>query len=337
MRYFRFLSVVLVSTFAMSGCKRAPENELRIGFVLDNMNEERYAKDKAFFEAKAKELGASVIFASAESDVAQQMTKVENMISTGVKSLVIQPVDSNASASMVKAAKEAGVAVIAYDRIINNAPIDLYVTQDSFKVGALQAEAAVKAMGKKGNVVILSGAQGHSVAEAITAGAKSVLSRYPEITVVVHQYHPGWSSELALRTTENALTKHKNNIQAILANNSGMARGAVQAVAEQKLSGKIFIAGADADLASIRDITRDRQQFEVLKDIRPLAEAAAEAAVQLAQGTLPKSDGKISNGGEVEISVINTPVYPVDRLNLEEVVIQSGFHSKQDVFGESAK
>jgi len=337
MRYLNILSVILFSTFALSGCKRASENNLRIGFVLDNMNEERYAKDKSFFEAKAKELGAEVIFASAESDVAQQMTKVENMISSGVKALVIQPVDSNASASMVKAAKEAQVPVIAYDRIINNAPIDLYVTQDSFKVGVLQAEAAVKAMGKKGNVVILSGAQGHSVAEAITAGVKSVLSRYPDIQVVVHQYHPGWSSELALRTTENALTKQQNNVQAILANNSGMARGAVQAVAEQKLSGKIFIAGADADLASIRDITKDRQQFEVLKDIRPLAEAAAAAAVQLAQGKAIQSDGKISNGGSVEIAVINTPVYPVDRLNLDEVVIQSGFHSKQDVFGESAK
>lgn len=337
MRYLNILSVILFSIFAFYGCKRAGENNLRIGFVLDNMNEERYAKDKAFFEAKAKELGADVIFASAESDVAQQMTKVENMISSGVKALVIQPVDSNASASMVKAAKEAHVPVIAYDRIINNAPIDLYVTQDSFKVGVLQAEAAVKAMGKKGNVVILSGAQGHSVAEAITSGVKSVLSRYPDIKVVVHQYHPGWSSELALRTTENALTKQQNNVQAILANNSGMARGAVQAVAEQKLSGKIFIAGADADLASIRDITKDRQQFEVLKDIRPLAEAAAAAAVQLAQGKAIQSDGKISNGSSVEIAVINTPVYPVDRLNLDEVVIQSGFHSKQDVFGESAK
>ena len=332
MRYtFPFLMICALGFVA---CTKSSNEEIKIGFILDNMNEERYAKDKMFFETKAEELGAKVIFASAESDVATQMTKVENMISSGVKALVIQPVDSNASASMVKAAKESAVPVIAYDRIINNAPIDLYVTQDSFKVGVLQAEAAVKAIGGKGNVVILSGAQGHSVAEAITNGVKSVLARHPDITVVVHQYHPGWSSELALKTSENALTKHNNKIAAFLANNSGMARGAVQAVAEQKLSGKIFIAGADADLASVRDITRDRQQFEVLKDIRPLAEAAATAAVKLAKKEPISSDGKVSNGTETEIAVINTPVYPVDRLNLEEVVIQSGFHSKQDVFGD---
>lgn len=330
-----FLSLAV---FSLSACKpqTAPSNALKIGFILDNMNEERYAKDKAFFEEKAKSLGAETVFSSANSDVATQMNKVENMLSLGVKAIVIQPVDSNASASMVNAAKRENVPVIAYDRIINNAPIDLYVTQDSFKVGVLQAEAAVAATGGKGNFIILSGAEGHSVAEAITAGAMSVLKKHPQIHVVAHQYHPGWSSELALKTVENALTKNQNNVQAIIANNSGMARGAVQAVAEQKLSGKVFIAGADADLSSIRDIVRDRQQFEVLKDIRPLAEAAATAAVRLAKGETVAADTTMENGSGTPIKVVNTPVYPINKMNLEEKILETGFHSRQDVFGEKA-
>jgi len=235
----------------------------------------------------------------------------------------------------VKAAKAQNIAIIAYDRIIQNAPIDLYVTQDSFKVGVLQAEAAVKATSAKGNYVILSGAEGHSVAEAITSGVRSVLSKYPEIKIVTHQYHQGWSSDLALKTVENTLTKTKNDVAAILANNSGMARGAVQAVAEQKLSGKIFIAGADADLSSVRDITKDRQQFEVLKDIKPLAEAAAIAAVKLAKGEVVEFDTTMDNGSGVPVKVINTMVYPVNKENLEQVIIQSGFHSQKDVYGST--
>lgn len=314
----------------LGGCQKS-SSELKIGFVLDNMNEERYAKDKEYFEQTAKALGAEVIFASANSDVTLQMNKVENLLSLGVKALVVQPVDSKAAAALVKAAKRESVPVVAYDRIIYDAPIDLYITQNSFKVGVLQAESAVKATNGKGNFIILSGAQGHSVAEAITAGAKSVLKNYPDINIVSHQYHAGWSAQLALNTVENALAKNENKVAAILANNSGMAHGAVQAVAEQGLSGKVFIAGADADLASIKDIVAGKQSFEVLKDIRPLAEAAAKAAVQLAKGETVQGDSEINNGSG-NIPVVNTPVYGITSENIEKMIIESEFHPRAAVY-----
>jgi D-xylose transport system substrate-binding protein len=300
------------------------------------MNEERYAKDKKYFEEKAKTLGAKVIFASANSDVSTQISKVENLLSLGVKAIVIQPVDSNASASMAEAAHKEGVPVIAYDRIINGAPIDLYVTQDSFQVGVLQAEAAVTATSGKGNYIILSGAEGHSVAEAITAGVQSVLKKYPQIKVVTQQYHAGWSAELALKTVENTLTRELNKIDAILANNSGMAHGAVQAVSEQKLDGKIFVAGADADLAAIKDIVKGKQSFEVLKDIRPLAEAAALAAVSLAKKQNIVAQGSVDNKSGKPIRVVNTPVYPIRLEDIDSKIIQSGFHDRNAIYGAKA-
>ncbi len=333
-KWLSTLSLLFVAVALISGCTKKSESNLKIGFILDNMNEERYAKDKKYFEDKAKSLGAEVVFASANSDSAAQMNKVENMLALGVKAIVMQPVDSNASASMVEAARKEKVPFIAYDRIINKAPIDLYVTQDSTLVGVLQAEAAVKATGGKGKYIILSGQEGHSVAEAITQGVKSVLAKYPEIELVVHQYHPGWDAQLALKTTENALTRFNNKIDAVLANNSGMAHGAVQAVAEQKLTGKVFIAGADADLAAIKDIVQGKQQFEVLKEIRPLAEKAAEAAVALAQGKPILHDRTIENGSGTEVKVINTPVYPVTVENLDERIFKSGFHDRALVFGD---
>lgn len=328
-----FSIVCLTLVVSLIGCKSS-NSQLKVGFVLDNLNEERYAKDKKYFEEKAKSLGAQVIFASANSDVATQMSKVENLLSLGVRALVIQPVDSNASASMAEAARKEGVPVIAYDRIINGAPIDLYVTQDSFQVGVLQAEAAVKATNQKGNFIILSGAEGHSVAEAITSGVLSVLKKYPNIKVVAQQYHAGWSAELALKTVENVLTREHNKIDAILANNSGMAHGAVQAVSEQKLDGKIFVAGADADLAAIKDIVKGKQSFEVLKDIRPLAEAAAAAAVQLAEKKPIVADGTVDNKSGAPVKVINTPVYPIRLEDIEGRIIQSGFHDRSAIFGE---
>ena len=135
-----------------------------------------------------------------------------------------------------------------------------------------------------------------------------------------------------MATVENSLTQYKNSIAAILANNSGMARGAVQALAEQGLAGKVFVAGADADLASIKDNVAGRQQFEVLKDIQPLAATAAQVAAKLAGGQKPAATQTVENGG-AKIPTIATPVYAITKENLEEKIFKSGFHARDAVYG----
>jgi D-xylose transport system substrate-binding protein len=307
---------------------------VKIGFVLSTLQEERYQKDQKYFIDEAKKLGFEPVVVSSDNNPQTQAAKVENLLTQGVKALVIQPVNSDAAAALVKLAHEDKVPVVAYDRMINSSPVDFYVTMDSFKVGELQAQAAVKATGGKGNFVILMGQAGHSVANEITRGVESVLAKHPNIKVVVKKSHDAWSQAAAMATTENALTQHKNKIDAILANNSGMAQGAVKAVQEQNLSGKVFIAGADADLAAIKSIVAGRQQMEVLKAIAPLAQSAAQVAFQLTQGKTPTATGKVKSGS-FEVATIATPVYAVDKGNIEEQIIKTGFHSKSDVYGKN--
>ncbi len=306
---------------------------VKIGFVVATMNEERYQKDKDYFTKAAEAAGAKVEFASADNKVDLQTSKVETLLSKGIDVLVLQPVNGEAASSVVALAKRENIPVIAYDRLIRNADIDLYVTQDSFKVGVLQAEAAVKATGGKGNYVILMGEAGHSVADQITAGVLSVLAKYPQVKVIVKQNHPGWATSLALSTVENALTRFKNDVQAILANNDGMALGASQALEEQKLTGKVFVAGADADLTATKAILKGKQTMTVLKGIKPLAEAAVKAAIQLANKQPVKGDTTINNGKK-DVMVINTEVLPVMKDTVEKVIIGSGFHTKEAVFGK---
>jgi D-xylose transport system substrate-binding protein len=320
-----------VSTASPQGSADA-QKPLRIGFVLATMNEERYGKDKKYFEEFASAAGASVEFASCDNKVDVQTAKVETLLSKNIDALVIQPVNSEAASSLVALAKRDNVPVIAYDRVIRNGDIDAYVTQNSFQVGVLQAEEAVTATGGKGNFVILMGEAGHSVADEITRGNLSVLEKHPSIKVVVKQNHPGWSTALALATVENALTRNKNKIDAILANNDGMALGAIQALEEQKLVGKVFVAGADADLAAVKDVAKGRQSMTVLKGIKPLAKAAVETAVQLARKQPINADAKLFNGLK-EVSVVNTPVEKVTKANLQETLIDSGFHTKEAVYG----
>ena len=306
----------------------------KVGFILSTLQEERYQRDKKVFEETVQKLGGHTIFASCNNSEQNQAAEVDNLLSQGVQVLVIQPVNGDTATAFVKQAKQDGVAVVDYDRLIKNVSVDAYVTEDSVKVGQLQAEAAVQFTHGKGNYVILMGQAGHSVAEARTAGVLSVLKKYPLIKVVVKQYHPSWSPNLAMQTAENALTQYKNNIQAIIANNSGMAHGAIQALEEQKLIGKVFVAGADADLASIKDVATGKQQFEVLVSINDMARRAAEVAVALAQKKEFKFDSTVDNG-VAKIKTINAPVFPIDKNQVQERIIGSGFHSREAIYGKS--
>lgn len=329
-----FLAVALTLGCIKSGGGKDSlgQKKIKVGFILATMNEERYTKDKNYFTDFALAEGAEVEFASCDGKVDLQTAKVETLLSKNIDVLVIQPVTGEAASSVVALAKKDNIPVVAYDRMIKNADIDAYVTQNSFQVGVLQAEAAVKATQGKGNYVILMGEAGHSVADEITRGVFSVLDKYPQIKVVVKQNHPNWSSSLALATVENALTKNKNDIQAVLANNDGMALGAVQALQEQKLNGKVFVAGADADLTAVKDILKDKQSMTVLKGIKPLAEEAVKVALSLAKRENLKFDEKQNNGFK-EVPVINTSVFGVTKENIQSQVVDTGFHSHEAVFG----
>jgi D-xylose transport system substrate-binding protein len=239
--------------------------------------------------------------------------------------LVIQPTDSAAAAAYVAKAHEKAAKVIAYDRGIAGGGADFFVSHDSHEVGVLQAEAAIKATGGKGNFVLLDGQSGHSVALEITRGYHDVLKPYVEkgdVKILVERSHDAWAPEQALKTMEDAIAKSGGDIAAVLANNSGMARGAVQAVQAAGLgSKKIFIAGADADAANVNYVCEGKQAVEVLKDIKPLAYKAAAVAADLAQGKLIA--GSATPGAVPSAAV---PVVLITKENARHVLVDSGFH-----------
>ncbi len=310
------LVVIGLTAGTKADAKKSPD----VAFLLATLQEERYQKDRKFFEQHAANLGLSVVTFSADNDGAKQLAQVEDALAMGAKVLVIQPTDSKAAASYVTLAKHGGRAkVIAYDRSILSPELDYYVSHDSYRVGVLQAEAAIQATHGKGTYVLLSGQAGHSVAAEITRGYHETLAPYiarGDITIAMEQSHSAWSAEQALRTVEDALTKADNKIDAILANNSGMARGAIQAT--RKLGVKVFIAGADADAANINAVCAGTQTIEVLKDIQPLAETAAAVAKAILDGKAP-TDKMVA----VRVEVI-TPANA-------KTLIDSGFLTRDQV------
>ncbi|HEY1587962.1 MAG TPA: substrate-binding domain-containing protein, partial [Polyangia bacterium] len=258
----------------------------------------------------------------------KQISQVEDVLTEGAKVLVIQPTDSQAASSYVRLAHEHGAKVVAYDRAIVSPALDYYVSHDSYKVGVLQAKAALEATHGKGKYVILSGQAGHSVATEITRGYHDTLAPYiakGDVEIVLEQNHSAWSPEQALRTVEDALTRTGGKVDAILANNSGMARGAVQAVQAAGLT-HVFIAGADADAANVNFVCQGKQSIEVLKDIEPLARTAAEVANDLVHGKVPTSSASITLGGaQIPVAAVRVEVVTPD--TVKPLLIDSGFLS----------
>ncbi|HEY1535497.1 MAG TPA: substrate-binding domain-containing protein [Polyangiaceae bacterium] len=334
------LSLAILTLFyAASACKSntageaqaatvEPGPNTRVAFLLSTLQEERYKKDQRYFEDMASKKGLKPFTLSADNDNARQLSQVEDALSRKAAVLVIQPTDSAAAGGYVAKAHAKGVKVVAYDRSIPGA--DFYVAHDSYHVGVIQAEEAVKATGGRGNYVLLDGQSGHSVAKEIARGYAETLKPYidkGEITIVMEKNNDAWSPEQALKTVEDAIAKTKGNIQAILANNSGMARGAVQAVQAAGLGGKnIFIAGADADAANVNYVCEKKQSIEVLKDIKPLAEEAATVADALVHGQTVNATTDASG-----VPIVAVPVVLITADNVKSILIDSGFHAASAV------
>lgn len=324
------ISIALAALLALGACKK--QEGPQVAFLLSTLQEERYQKDVKYFEAHAKELGLRTVTLAADNDNAKQIAQVEDVLTQGAKILVIQPTDSQAASAYVRLAHEKGAKVIAYDRAIVAPDLDYYVSHDSYRVGVLQAQAALRATSNKGKYVILSGQAGHSVATEITRGYKDTLAPYiarGEIEIVLEQNHSSWSPEQALRTVEDALTRSNNHIDAILANNSGMARGAVKAVTDAGLD-HVFIAGADADAANINFVCQGKQTIEVLKDIQPLATTAADVAKQLLDGAVPAGSSSIALAGKsVPVAAVRVEVVTPD--NVKSLLVDTGFLSADEL------
>ncbi|AFJ97705.1 D-xylose ABC transporter substrate-binding protein [Cronobacter sakazakii] len=306
--------------------------DVKIGMAIDDLRLERWQKDRDIFVSKAESLGAKVFVQSANGNEETQMSQIENMINRGVDVLVIIPYNGQVLSNVVAEAKREGIKVLAYDRMINNADIDFYISFDNEKVGELQAQSLVDKV-PQGNYFLLGGSPVDNNARLFRDGQMKVLKPFIDsgkIKVVGDQWVDGWLPENALKIMENALTANNNKIDAVVASNDATAGGAIQALSAQGLAGKVAISGQDADLAGIKRIIAGTQTMTVYKPITQLANTAAEVAVELGNDKQPKSDATLNNGLKEVPARLLTPI-KVDKSNIESTVIKDGFHKKSEL------
>jgi D-xylose transport system substrate-binding protein len=254
------------------------------------------------------------------------------MIKAGIKVLVLLPHDSTKAARIVDAAKSANVRVISYDRLVPNSDVDLYVSFDRAEVGWMQANYLVK-HAPKGNYVLIAGSPNDEGAKALHDQQIKVLQPYVdrgEIKVVADGYTKDWLPTEAYLFMLKAIDSTQGNIAAVVASNDGLAGGAIQALREHNLAGKVLVSGQDADLSAVICIAQGTQSMTVYKPVSNEAAVAAEEAVRLAKGEATRAN-KVRSNGKLGVPTILLKPMVVTRDNIKTTVVKDGFQTLQRI------
>jgi D-xylose transport system substrate-binding protein len=308
----------------------------KIALLLPESKTARYeSKDRPLFEAKAKSLcNAQILYSNANQDAPTQANQADAALSNGANVLVLDAVDGAAAASIATKAKAQKVPVIAYDRLVLNAPVDYYISFDNAKVGALQGNALLTALGGKANasIVMINGDPTDNNATLFKQGAHSVLDG--KVLIKKEYDTPQWSPDNAQKEMSQALTALHNRVDGVYAANDGTAGGAIAAMKAAGVKPLPPITGQDAELAAVERIVAGTQTMTVYKAIVPEAEKAAELACDLATGTTvpaAMTGGATTNNKAIAVpSVLLTPV-AVTKANIKTTIVADKFWTVSDI------
>ncbi|WP_225027172.1 D-xylose ABC transporter substrate-binding protein [Xinfangfangia pollutisoli] len=326
--------VFLAAIVAAAGFSSAALAEgLTVGVSWSNFQEERWKTDEGAIKAALEASGDKYVSADAQSSSAKQLSDIEALMAQGVDALIILGQDTAAVVPAIQAAADAGIPVVAYDRLIED-PRAFYLTFDNVEVGRMQARAVLEAA-PKGNYVMIKGSPTDPNADFLRGGQQEVLQAAidaGDIKIVGEAYTDGWLPANAQKNMEQILTENDNKVDAVVASNDGTAGGAVAALTAVGMQG-IPVSGQDGDKAALNRIALGTQTVSVWKDARELGKAAAEIAVALAGGTKPEEVPNAikftTPGGNEMNSVFLVPV-PVTKDNLS-VVVDAGWITKDEL------
>lgn len=319
----KFIKTVALAATMTVTAVAAWAQDVTVGVSWSNFQEERWKTDEAAMKEAIEAAGAKYISADAQASAAKQLTDVEALIAQGATALIILSVDKDAIGPAIDQADNEGIPVVGYDRLIED-PRAFYLTFDNKGVGRIIAQS-VTAVQPEGNFAIIKGDKGDPNALFLLEGMMEVIGADVDagkIKIVGEAFTDGWKPDNAQRNMEQILTANDNNVDAVLAENDGMAGGAIAALQAQGLN--VPVGGQDGDHAALNRVARGTQTVSVWKDSRQLGKKAAEIALALAAGTaMADVDGaEMWSGGEkgVEMTAIFLAPTPITKDNISDVI-----------------
>jgi D-xylose transport system substrate-binding protein len=319
--------LILAACGPSGGGSGEASSDCHVGVAWATFQEERYGlRDKPGIEAALEAAGAELTDNDAANSEETQASNVEALLDAGIDVLIMNSVNPETILPSVQTALDQGIPVIAYDRELENENA-LFMTHDNVGVGRMIAEAVVAAV-PTGNYAIIKGQEGETNPEFLRDGMAEILDPLiasGDITIPdgAEVYTDDWDPDNAQDNMETILTATDNDIQAVLAENDGMAGGAVAALSDQGLDGEVAVGGQDGDIAALNRVALGTQIVSVLKDATELGTAAGEAAVQLCEdpdiSAVTGAVASTSTGGLDTYAVLLDPL-PITRDNLQDAL-----------------
>ena len=364
-RFFVLLTIIFITTILLAACatptaeppaaeepaaeepaEEAPAEAepLKLGIFLPDKKTMRYeTKDRPLFEARVMEIcpDCEVISNIADSDPVEQQNAVEQAITNGAKVVAIMAVDTKAAAVVADYAKAAGVPVIAYSRLLENSDgVTVNIGFALEDIGIAQAESLVEALEARGienpEIVMVNGSATDSNMLPIRDGALSVFEPLVDagkLTIVKTVDTPDWDPTKAQSEMEQILTATGGKVDGVYVMNDGMASGVLAAINSAGIKPVPPITGLDCELAAIQRILVDQQYSSVYLPIDSMAAQAGDIAYALATtGTFPQDlVARTVNNGAIDVPSVDIAVVNVDKSNIQEKIIDSGFWTVDEI------
>lgn len=338
--------------FSLTGCAQGSNDKL-VGVAMPTKSSQRWIQDGDNMKKQLEEKGYKVDLQYGEDNIDNQVAQIENMISKGAKVLVIASIDGEALTDVLQKAADAGIKVIAYDRLIKNTEnVSYYATFDNFKVGVLQAESIVKGLDLANqagpfNIELFGGSPDDNNAYFFYDGAMSVLQPYiDEGKLAVKSGQTGmdkvstlrWDGATAQARMDNILSAFytSDRVHAVLSPYDGISIGVLSSLKSIGYgSGDMpmpVVSGQDAEIPSVKSLIAGEQYSTIFKDTRTLAEKCVKMVDAVFSGTEPEINDTetYNNGKKVVPSYLCDPV-TVDKSNYKEALIDSGYYKETEL------
>ncbi len=322
-----------------------------VGVAMPTKDLQRWNQDGSNMKEQLEKAGYTVDLQYAANDINQQVSQIENMISGGCKVLVVASIDGEALGTVMSQAEEAGIKVIAYDRLImNSSAVSYYATFDNYMVGQKQGEYIKDTLDldnagdKTFNIEFVTGDPGDNNVNFFFGGAMDVLQPYLDAGTLVcpsgqmtkdEVATANWATETAQARFETILSSYYadgTKLDAVLASNDSTALGVANALASNYTGDYPVLTGQDCDIASVKNMIDGKQSMSIFKDTRTLAEKVVGMVDAIMKGEEPEINDTetYDNGDHVVPSYLCEPVF-ADINNYKELLIDSGYYSEDDL------
>ena len=335
----------------LAGC--GASGGTKVGVAMPTKDLQRWNQDGENMEKQLKEAGYNVDLQYASNDIATQVSQIENMINSGCKVLVIASIEGDSLGTVLAQAKEKGVKVIAYDRLIMNSDaVSYYATFNNELVGTKQGQYIEEQLGLKDgkgpfNIELITGDPGDNNARFFFKGAMDVLQPYidnGQLVVKSGQVDfatvatQGWSTENAQNRFDAIISANYadgTQLDAVMASNDSTAMGVTNSLVanyEGNHSNWPIITGQDCDIANVKNMLAGKQSMSIFKDTRTLAAKTVEMVDAIMKGKeAPVNDTKTYNNGVITVpSFLCEPVF-ADVNNYKELLIDSGYYTEDQL------